>query len=99
MEGREKRSTIRHEPIGASRWLRDCALWCGLSACNLSRVHQLVLSDTADPTPAIPPRLVWPGVAVIIVIAIFITAALAGPIIRANTDEPPTNPPPADNAE
>jgi len=31
---------------------------------------------------------VWPGVAVIIVIAIFITAALAGPLIRANADQP-----------
>ena len=94
MEGRENKNTIRRGLIRACRWLRDCALWCGLSACTLSRVHQLILADTADPSPAIPPRMVWPGVAVIIVIAIFITAALAGPIIRANSDEPPANPPP-----
>jgi hypothetical protein len=35
----------------------------------------------------IPKRLVWPGVAVIVVLAVIATAALTGPIIRANTDE------------
>lgn len=33
----------------------------------------------------IPPELLWPGVVVIVVIAIFLTAALAGPLIHANT--------------
>jgi hypothetical protein len=33
----------------------------------------------------IPPELLWPGVVVIAVIAIFLTAALAGPLIHANT--------------
>lgn len=38
----------------------------------------------------VPQRLVWPGIAVIIVIAIFVTAALTGPLIRANSsDDPP----------
>lgn len=41
-------------------------------------------SATYDPTPQ---RLVWPGVAVIVVLAIFVTAALAGPLIRANADQ------------
>lgn len=41
-------------------------------------------SATYDPTPQ---RLVWPGVAVIVVVAIFLTAALAGPLIRANSDQ------------
>jgi hypothetical protein len=42
----------------------------------------------------IPPELLWPGVVVIVVIAIFLTAALAGPLIHANTrdeiDDPET---------
>ena len=33
----------------------------------------------------IPPELLWPGVVVIALIAIFLTAALAGPLIHANT--------------
>jgi len=37
----------------------------------------------------IPQRLVWPGIAVIVVIAVFATAALAGPLIRANSDDGP----------
>jgi hypothetical protein len=32
----------------------------------------------------LPPELLWPGVVVIAVIAIFVTAALCGPLIRAN---------------
>lgn len=32
----------------------------------------------------VPPELLWPGVVVIAVIALFITAALCGPLIRAN---------------
>ena len=35
----------------------------------------------------IPPELLWPGVVVIVVIAIFLTAALAGPMIRANMQD------------
>jgi hypothetical protein len=38
-------------------------------------------------SPLIPPQILWPGVAIIIVIAIFVTAALAGPLIRANKEE------------
>ena len=47
----------------------------------------------------IPPELLWPGVVVIAVIAIFLTAALAGPLIHANTrdeiepSDPPDRPP------
>ena len=47
-------------------------------------------ADDASHTALIPQRLLWPGIVVIVVIAIFVTAAVAGPIIRANTqDEPP----------
>jgi p-aminobenzoyl-glutamate transporter AbgT len=35
----------------------------------------------------IPDQLLWPGVAVIVLIAIFVTAAVVGPLIRANTME------------
>ena len=50
-------------------------------------------SATTAPSPdhtidsLIPQRLVWPGIAVIVVVAIFITAALAAPLIRANLDD------------
>jgi hypothetical protein len=47
-------------------------------------------ADTAPPEQTynpIPKRLVWPGIAIIILIAIFAAAALAGPIIRANHDD------------
>jgi len=46
----------------------------------------------------IPDQLLWPGVALIVLIAIFVTAAVVGPMIRANTaddDEdslPPSKP-------
>jgi hypothetical protein len=32
----------------------------------------------------IPDALLWPGVAIIVLIAIFVTAAVVGPMIRAN---------------
>jgi hypothetical protein len=57
-------------------------------------------AEAAPDNPAtspIPPRLVWPGVAVIIVIAIFVTAALAGPLIRANSDETAAPAPPEEH--
>ena len=39
----------------------------------------------------IPQRLVWPGIAVIVLIAIFVMAALAGPLIRANQQDEDDN--------
>jgi hypothetical protein len=43
----------------------------------------------------IPDQLLWPGVAVIVLIAIFVAAAVAGPMIRANMmdDDEDTTPP------
>lgn len=40
-----------------------------------------------DPSPVLlpPEHAVWPGVVVIVIIALFVTAAVVGPIIRANT--------------
>lgn len=35
----------------------------------------------------LPPELLWPGVVVIVVIAIFVAAALCGPLIRANQQD------------
>lgn len=42
-----------------------------------------------------PPKVVWPGVVIIILIALFVTAAVTGPLIRANSDDPESSPPPA----
>jgi hypothetical protein len=47
----------------------------------------------------VPQRLVWPGIAVIIVIAIFITAALTGPLIRANSSDDPPEEGPAESSD
>jgi hypothetical protein len=44
----------------------------------------------------IPPELLWPGVVVIALIAIFLTAALAGPLIHANTRDELDSPEPPD---
>ena len=44
-------------------------------------------ADATLHSALVPTRLLWPGVVVIIVIAIFVTAALAGPLIRANSRE------------
>lgn len=41
-----------------------------------------------------PPKMVWPGVVIIILIALFVTAAVTGPLIRANSDDPESSPPP-----
>jgi len=51
-------------------------------------------SPPEQPYNPIPQRLVWPGIAIIVLIGIFVTAALAGPLIRANheDDEPDNNP-------
>jgi hypothetical protein len=49
--------------------------------------HDAQSNDVALHSALIPTRLLWPGVVVIVVIAIFVTAALAGPLIRANSRE------------
>lgn len=74
-------------------------IWCWMAAASAilaSAGHcaaQILTNDdpsaTYDPTPQ---RLVWPGVAVIVVVAIFVTAALAGPLIRANADQASDSP-------
>ena len=47
-----------------------------------------VLSEQSAPqAPIPPPALAWPGVAVIIIIAIFVAAAVAGPLIQANKQD------------
>jgi hypothetical protein len=74
--------------IRRARWARFAAAAWALSIGIWPHAVQAISAD--DPSTsydAAPQRLVWPGVAVIIVIAIFISAALAGPLIRANTDE------------
>jgi hypothetical protein len=54
--------------------------------------QMLATDDPSAPYDPTPQRLVWPGVAVIIVIAIFVTAALAGPLIRVNSDQSADSP-------
>lgn len=44
--------------------------------------------ETSDAAPPLPlTRLAWPGVVVIVILALFLTAAIVGPLIRANTRE------------
>jgi hypothetical protein len=45
-------------------------------------------SESSDAAPPLPlTRLTWPGIVVIIILALFLTAAIVGPLIRANTRE------------
>jgi hypothetical protein len=67
-------------------WLA-AATCASLFSATASAAQTLLADDPTAPYDPTPQRLVWPGVAIIIVIAIFVTAALAGPLIRANTDE------------
>jgi hypothetical protein len=68
------------------RWLA-AAMWPAFFSATASAAQTLLADDPSIPYDPTPQRLVWPGVAIIIVIAIFVTAALAGPLIRANADE------------
>ena len=46
------------------------------------------VSESSDAAPPLPlTRLTWPGIVVIIILALFLTAAIVGPLIRANTRE------------
>ena len=51
-----------------------------------ARQSENVADAPDDPSPVLlpPEHSVWPGVAVIVIIALFVTAAVVGPIIRAN---------------
>jgi hypothetical protein len=74
------------------RALRAAIITCAILATAPPLSAQTTQSGTDNPPPEqtynpIPRRLVWPGIAVIVLIAIFVTAALAGPLIRANHDE------------
>ena len=52
-----------------------------------ARQSENVADAADDPSPVLlpPEHAVWPGVVVIVIIALFVTAAIVGPIIRANT--------------
>jgi len=39
------------------------------------------------PPPVSVSRMTWPGIVLIIILALFLTAAIAGPLIRANARE------------
>ena len=77
----------------AIRRVRQAVIISGLILTANSPLPAQTTQPAADnPAPEqtynpIPQRLVWPGIAVIILIAIFVVAALAGPLIRANHDE------------
>ena len=49
----------------------------------------LIVSAGQDPSDAPPPlplsRLNWPGVVLIVIVALFLAAAIVGPLVRANT--------------
>jgi hypothetical protein len=70
------------------RWVGALVAVSALATTAAPCAAQFLAADdpTAPYDPA-PQRLVWPGVAVIIVIALFVTAALAGPLIRINSDQ------------
>ena len=41
-----------------------------------------------DPSPMLPAHpAAWPGVLVIVILAVFLTAAVLGPMIRANLED------------
>jgi hypothetical protein len=42
-----------------------------------------IASDALDPHPTLAPPAAWPGVVVIVILGIFATAAVLGPIVRA----------------
>ena len=69
-------------------WFWLGAAWVILVAAGPCAAQLISSDDPAAPYDPAPQRLVWPGVAVIVVVAIFITAALAGSLIRANIDQP-----------
>ena len=69
------------------------AAWATIAGAAGPCAAQIASADgAAAPYDPAPQRLVWPGVAIIIVIAVFVTAALAGPLIRANADDPAGRP-------
>ena len=51
------------------------------------------LSGVVAQVDVSPPTMVWPGVVIIVLIALFVTAAVTGPLIRANTDDTADAPP------
>ena len=80
--------------------LLGAALWITISAAAAHAQSTNPADDVAAPSPLAPQRLIWPGVVVIIVIALFVAAALAGPLIRANNRDQlddPTHPPDSDS--
>ena len=60
-----------------------CAVGARTSMEDGPEPSNLVTDPSGAPT--VPPHgLAWPGVAVILIVALFVTAAVAGPLIRAN---------------
>lgn len=53
-----------------------------LSAGSALAQHVGEQPDAAPPLPLT--RITWPGVVVILIVGLFLTAAIAGPLIRAN---------------
>jgi hypothetical protein len=46
------------------------------------------VGESGEAAPPLPlTRLTWPGVVIIVILALFLTAAIVGPLIRANTRE------------
>jgi hypothetical protein len=79
-------STSRLRPLQAMV-LAAVSLMGHAAAAATDGRHDVQGTDASLHSAVVPTRLLWPGVVVIVVIAIFVTAALAGPLIRANSRE------------
>lgn len=81
-----------------NRWLVMGALWVGLAAGRARAQATAPVMDSA-PHPQIVADREWAGVMVIAIAGLFLTAAIVGPVVRANLpaelppahshDEPP----------
>ena len=60
-----------------------------LIAGLLNSAAAALAQGAGEPAQAPPPvpgaRMTWPGVVIILILALFLCAAIAGPLIRANT--------------
>lgn len=83
---RKRNSRIRLLLAGiCGAFVMACAL-CAEADTGASDPPSLVADPSA--APAVPPySMTWAGVAVIIIVAVFLTAAVAGPLIQANLRE------------
>jgi len=89
------------------RFLRRTISVVAFSSALFIAIETLSAQTTqpAEQAPAVEPsynpiprRLIWPGIVIIILIGMFVTAALAGPLIRANEDDEESSDPPSQSS-